>query len=64
MSEQMESRAAELAHLLASDKALAVAPVAVSAKKRRLSIGAAKYLRRDKKRFTFVWHLKKRNLED
>ena len=64
MSEELESRAAELAHLLASDKALAVAPVAVSAKKRRLSIGAAKYLRRDKERFTFVWHLEKRPLED
>lgn len=64
MSEQMESRAAELAHLLASNEAGAVAPVAVSAKKRRLSIGAAKHLRKDTKRFTFVWHLKKQNLED
>ena len=68
MNEPMESRAAELAHLLASDKALVVAPVEVSAKKRRLSIGAAKYLRRDKERFVFVWHLKERpqenNLED
>ena len=68
MSEQMESRAAELAHLLASAETDAVAPVAVSAKKRRLSIGASKYLRRDKERFTFVWHLEKRqqeiNLED
>ena len=68
MSEQMESRAAELAHLLAVDEAGAVAPVAVPAKKRRLSIGAAKYLRRDKERFVFVWHLEERpqeiNLED
>lgn len=68
MSEQMESHTAELAHLLAVDEAGAVAPVAVSAKKRRLSIGATKYLRRDKERFTFVWYLEKRpqeiNLED
>ena len=68
MNEPMESRAAELAHLLAVDEAGAVAPVAVSAKKRRLSIGAVKYLHRDKERFTFVWHLEKRpqeiNLED
>ena len=68
MSEQMESRAAELENLLALDEAGDVAPVAVPAKKRRLSIGAAKYLRRDKERFTFVWHLEKRpqeiNLED
>lgn len=63
----MESRVAELAHLLASAKTPAVPPVAAAAKKRRLSIGAAKYLRRDKERFTFVWHLEKRpeiNLED
>ena len=68
MNEPMEKRGTELAHLLAVDEAGAVAPVAVSAKKRRLSIGAAKYLRRDKERFTFVWHLEKRpqeiNLED
>ena len=64
MNEPMEGSRAELAHLLASDKALAVAPVAVPAKKRRLSIGAAKYLRRDKEHFVFVWHLEKRNLED
>ena len=68
MNEPMESRAAELAHLLASAETPAVALVAVSAKKRRLSIGAVKYLRRDKERFMFVWHLEKRpqenNLED
>ena len=64
MSEELESRAAELAHLLAVDEEGAVAPVAAAAKKRRLSIEAAKYLRRDKERFTFVWHLEKRNLED
>lgn len=68
MSEQMESRAAELENLLASAETGAVAPVAAAAKKRRLSIGAAKYLRRDKERFVFVWHLEKRpqeiNLED
>lgn len=34
MSEQMESRAAELAHLLAVDEAGAVAPVAVSAERK------------------------------
>lgn len=61
---QMESRTAELENLLALDETGAVAPVAVAAKKRRLSIGAAKYLRRDKERFTFVWHLEKQNLED
>jgi hypothetical protein len=64
----MEGSRAELENLLASSKALAVALVAVPAKKRRLSIGATKYLRRDKERFTFVWHLEKRpqeiNLED
>jgi hypothetical protein len=64
----MEGSRAELAHLLASAETGAVAPVAVAAKRRRLSIGAAKYLRRDKERFTFVWHLEKRpqeiNLED
>lgn len=68
MNEPMESRAAELAHLLASAETGAVAPVAVPAKKRRLSIGAAKYLRKDKERFVFVWHLEERpqeiNLED
>jgi len=64
----MEKSRAELEGLLAVDEAGAVAPVAVPAKKRRLSIGAAKYLRRDKERFTFVWHLEERpqeiNLED
>ncbi len=67
MSEQMEKRVAELASLLASAEAPAVALVAIPAKKRRLSIGAAKYLRRDKERFTFVWHLERPqeiNLED
>lgn len=68
MNEPMESRAAELENLLALDEAGAVAPVAAVAKKRRLSIRATKYLRRDKERFTFVWHLEKRpqeiNLED
>ena len=68
MNEQVESRAVERAHLLASAETGDVAPVAVSAKKRRLSIGAAKYLRRDKERFVFVWHLEERpqenNLED
>ena len=68
MNEPMESSIAELAHLLASAETGAFAPVAVPAKKRRLSIGAAKYLRRGKERFTFVWHLEKRpqeiNLED
>lgn len=68
VGEELEKSIAELAHLLAVDEAGAVAPVAVSAKKRRLSIGAAKYLRRDKERFVFVWHLEKRpqeiNLED
>ena len=68
MNEPMENRSAELENLLASAETGAVAPVAAVAKKRRLSIGVAKYLRRDKERFTFVWHLEKRpqeiNLED
>lgn len=64
MNEPMESRGAELAGLLASAETPAVAPVADATKKRRLSIGAAKYLRRDKEPFMFVWHLKKWNLED
>lgn len=64
MSEKLEKRRAELAGLLASAETPAVAPVADATKKRRLSIGAAKYLRRDKERFMFVWHLKKWNLED
>ena len=68
MNEPMECRTAELGCLRASLEASAVAFVATVAKKRRLSIGAAKYLRRDKERFTFVWHLEKRpqeiNLED
>ena len=67
MNEPVEKRGAELEGLLALDETGAVAPVAVPAKKRRLSIGAAKYLRRDKERFTFVWHLERPqeiNLED
>lgn len=64
MNEPMEGSRAELAHLLASDEKGAVAPVAVPAKKRRLSIGATKYLRRDKERFTFVWHLEKWRTDD
>ncbi len=64
MNEPVEKRGSELEGLLALDETGAVAIVAVAAKKRRLSIGAAKYLRRDKERFMFVWHLEKRNLED
>lgn len=64
MNEPVEKRGAELEGLLALDETGAVAIVAAAAKKRRLSIGAAKYLRRDKERFTFVWHLEKQNLED
>ena len=68
VGEELEKRGAELEGLLALDETGAVAIVAAAAKKRRLSIGAAKYLRRDKERFTFVWHLEKRpqeiNLED
>ena len=68
MNEPMESRVAELENLLAVDEAGAFAPVATAPKKRRLSIGATKYLRRDKERFVFVWHLEERpqevNLED
>ena len=69
MNEELERRVAELEGAVGLAQGTADAPVAVAAKKRRLrSIGAAKYLRRDKERFMFVWHLEKRpqeiNLED
>jgi len=64
VNEPVEKRGAELEGLLALDETGAVALVAAAAKKRRLSIGGAKYLRRDKERFTFVLHLEKWRTDD